>query len=324
VATVFFGGGTPSLFPPAAVGRFLDALAARASVAGDAEVTLEANPGATERGSLAGFRSAGINRVSLGVQSFHDERLAAIGRIHDGREALGAVAALQAAGFENFNLDLMYGLPGQTVDEALDDVAQALATGAPHVSHYQLTLEPGTPFARHPPPLPNEDVAWAMQTGAAALFAAHGLARYEVSAWSRPGRECRHNLNYWCFGDYLGLGAGAHGKLSLPGGIRRREKQRRPTVYLSGARTGPERWLDEDERRFEFMLNALRLTAGFDAALFESRTGLAWHDLQARLRAAQLRGLLETQGPSGWRPTPRGLDFLNDLQGLFLPQATPA
>jgi len=324
VTTVFFGGGTPSLCPAAELARFLAGLADRLVLEPGAEVTLEANPGALDSGRFAAFAAAGVNRISLGVQSFQPRLLAAIGRIHDDRQAWEAVAEIAAAGIGNFNVDLMFGLPGQTVEDAVADVESALATGATHLSHYQLTLEPGTPFHRHPPPLPDEDAAWAMQTAAAARLAAAGLHRYEVSAWARPGREARHNLNYWRFGDYLGLGAGAHGKISSGGQILRRWKRRRPAGYLSGeARLEGEHRLDESERLFEFMLNALRLSAGFDRALLEARTGLPLEAARPALDRALARGLLEPAGFEAWRPTALGFRFLNDLQGYFLPEAAP-
>jgi putative oxygen-independent coproporphyrinogen III oxidase len=320
VETVFFGGGTPSLCPPALLGRFLEGLAARLPLAASAEITLEANPGAIERGRFGELRAAGINRISLGVQSFQPRLLAAIGRIHDDREALAAIDELARAGFDNFNIDLMYGLPGQTVAESGADVARAIASGPVHLSLYQLTLEPGTPFHRRPPSLPDEDACLAMEAQAETCLADAGFGAYEVSAWARPGYECRHNLNYWTFGDYLGIGAGAHGKLTLSDGrILRRARRRRPLGWLAGPRIASERELDDAERLFEFMLNALRLRAGFSLALFEARTGLEAAVALPGLMAGRQRKLLGSPSGDHWRPTALGRRFLNDTQALFLP-----
>ena len=321
VATVFFGGGTPSLCPPAEIDRFLAGLQARLGLAPDAEITLEANPGTIEHGRFAEFAGAGVNRVSLGVQSFQPRLLEAIGRIHDERQAFQAIDELVAAGFTRFNLDLMFGLPGQSLDEALHDVRLAAGTGAGHVSHYQLTLEPGTPFHRRPPPLPDEDTAWEMQEACGDVLASAGLAQYEVSAWAGPGSQCRHNLNYWRFGDYLGVGAGAHGKVTLPGGgVVRRWKRRRPAGYMEGdGRLEGETRPGPDDLVFEYMLNALRLVEGFSWTDFESRTGVARGGLDGVMARAREAGLVEA-GPHGVRPTPRGRRYLNDLQAMFLPE----
>jgi oxygen-independent coproporphyrinogen-3 oxidase len=320
VETVFFGGGTPSLCPPEQVARFLDELARRIAVAADAEVTLEANPGAVEHGRFREFARAGVNRVSLGVQSFQPGLLQAIGRIHDAREALVAIDELAAAGIDNFNIDLMYGLPGQSRADAAADLRQVLQVAPPHLSLYQLTLEPGTPFFRRPPALPDEDACWDMEEEAAGLLETAGYRRYEVSAWARPGRACRHNLNYWNFGDYLGLGAGAHGKLTLADGrVSRRRRRRRPAGWLEGVRLEGEEWPDADTLAFEFMLNALRLVDGFSLALFEQRTGLAAAQVLGALEEARKQDLLEEHAPGAWRPTALGRRFLNDLQERFLP-----
>jgi oxygen-independent coproporphyrinogen-3 oxidase len=320
IATVFFGGGTPSLCPPAELARFLAGLAERLPLAPDAEVTLEANPGAIERGRFTDFAAAGVNRVSLGVQSFQHGLLQAIGRIHDGREALRAIEALGRAGIDNFNLDLMYGLPGQTPADAAADLATALRARPPHLSLYQLTLEPGTPFHRHPPQLPDDNACWDMECAAAESLEAAGYRRYEVSAWAQPGRECRHNLNYWSFGDYLGLGAGAHGKLTLADGrILRRRRRRRPLGWLEGPRLEGEEWPGPDELLFEFMLNALRLVGGFTLGLLERRTGLPGTRALGLLRQAEARGLMTCPAPDYWVPTALGRRFLNDVQALFLP-----
>ncbi|NHA13677.1 radical SAM family heme chaperone HemW [Thioalkalivibrio sp. XN279] len=320
VQTVFFGGGTPSLCPPEQVGRFLDGLARCLPVATDVEVTLEANPGAVERGRFSELAAAGVNRISLGVQSFQPALLRAIGRIHDDREALAAIGELAAAGIDNFNIDLMYGLPGQSVPDAAADLRRALEAGPAHLSLYQLTLEPGTAFFRRPPQLPDEDACWEMEREAADLLEAAGFRRYEVSAWARPGAACRHNLNYWLFGDYLGLGAGAHGKLTLADGrVLRRRRRRRPAGWLEGERLEGEEWPDADALVFEFMLNALRLVEGFSLELFAQRTGLAAGRVGPRLEAARSQGLVEEPTPGFWRPTALGRRFLNDLQGRFLP-----
>jgi oxygen-independent coproporphyrinogen-3 oxidase len=320
VATVFFGGGTPSLCPPDLIERFLAGLAARLPFAAGVEITLEANPGTVEHGRFAEFAAAGINRFSLGVQSFQPRLLAAIGRIHDDRQALAAIDELRRAGIDNFNIDLMYGLPGQTIAEAAADIAMGVSVAPPHLSLYQLTLEPGTPFHRRPPALPDDEACWAMEESAATALAAAGFRRYEVSAWAQPGRECRHNLNYWRFGDYLGLGAGAHGKLTLPDGrILRRWRRRRPLGWLDGPRLEGERALEPAERLFEFMLNALRLTDGFSIELFEAASGLPADVAAPGLEDARRRGLLVTADGRRWQPTPLGRRFLNDLQALFLP-----
>lgn len=325
VSTVFFGGGTPSLCPPSLIGRFLEGLAARLPLARGAEVTLEANPGAVERGHFSELAAAGVNRVSLGVQSFQPRLLAAIGRIHDVREARAAIDELALAGIGNFNLDLMFGLPGQAIDEAAADIAAALAAQPPHLSLYQLTLEPGTPFFRRPPDLPDDDDCWTMEEAAAAQLEAAGYRRYEVSAWARPGGECRHNLNYWTFGDYLGIGAGAHGKLTLGDGrIVRRQRRRRPLGWLEGDRVEEERLLSPGERLFEYMLNALRLADGFRLEAFERLTGLPAAAALPGLEQGRRLGLLASSGGDDWRPTALGRRFLNDAQALFLPAAGAA
>ncbi|MCW5569337.1 MAG: radical SAM family heme chaperone HemW, partial [Dokdonella sp.] len=281
LASVFFGGGTPSLFTPAAIGRILDGVAARLAFAPGAEVTLEANPGTIEHGRFDGYRTAGVNRVSFGVQSFDDAMLARLGRIHSSDEATRAIDEARAAGFDNINLDLMYALPHQDLAGALADLERAVALAPEHLSHYQLTLEPNTLFAAKPPPLPDSDSAWDMQEHGQALLAAHGYLQYEVSAYARGGRRSAHNLNYWTFGDYLGVGAGAHAKLTdtTTGTIRRRAKQRTPRAYLEHA-AGPRRIATDTvvaaaDLPFEFMMNALRLVDGVPMALFAQRTGLS-------------------------------------------------
>jgi putative oxygen-independent coproporphyrinogen III oxidase len=322
VVSVFLGGGTPSLFSPQAIGRLLEAVRQQLTLAHDAEITLEANPGTIERGAFAEYRSAGVTRVSLGAQSFAHEQLGALGRIHSPAETRRAAGELHAAGLANFNLDLMYALPGQDVAGAVRDVEEALALSPAHLSHYQLTLEPGTVFAARPPPLPEEDVTVDMLGACAARLAAAGLTQYEVSAYARAGAQCRHNLNYWRFGDYLGIGAGAHGKLTFParGQIVRTTQPREPRRYLACADAElARRTVAAHELPFEFMLNALRLTAGFEAAWFTARTGLSFDVVAATLRAAAARGLLEPT-PCGYRPSGRGLRFLNELLLDFLPE----
>jgi oxygen-independent coproporphyrinogen-3 oxidase len=325
LVSIFFGGGTPSLFSADSIGRIIEAAAQRLGAAADLEVTLEANPGTVERGRFAAYRDAGVNRVSLGAQSFSDRHLAALGRIHARDETLGAVDELRAANFDNFNLDLMYALPEQSLDEALADLEQAIALGPAHLSHYQLTLEPGTAFERRPPRLPDEETAYAMQVAAQARLASAGYRHYEVSAYAQPGRECRHNLNYWRFGDYLGIGAGAHGKVTdaVRGRVIRSARVKQPGRYL--AATEPAARLDEvrevgaADLGFEFCLNVLRLREGFDAASFELRTGQPWSAIAGSVAAAVGKGLLAA-GPDGrWAPTDLGARFLNDLQAMFLP-----
>ncbi len=338
VSTVYFGGGTPSLFDATLVESLLSGLRARLELAPDVEITLEANPGTVERDSFTAYREAGINRVSLGAQSFDAGCLAALGRIHGPEDIHRALASLQAAGLDNFNVDLMFGLPGQSVDMALEDLRQGLGAAPAHLSHYQLTLEPNTEFAARPPVLPDDDESWAMQEACGEALRAAGYAQYEVSAWSRPGRESRHNLNYWHFGDYLGIGAGAHGKLTLPATatatataagtreVRRRVKVRHPKRYLAGERVAMDDAVAGEDLAFEFFLNALRLRDGFSLARFQARTGLEPGIIADPLEEALERGLLEpvADGRGGaegrYRPTELGWRFGNDLQALFLPE----
>ena len=324
VHSVFFGGGTPSLFPPAAIDRFLQQASARLRFAPDVEVTLETNPGTVEHGPFAGYRAAGVNRLSFGVQSFDDGCLQRLGRIHSSGDAERAVKAAQDAGFDNLNLDLMYALPGQSLAMALADVDRAIALQPTHLSHYQLTLEPNTVFAvRTPAGLPDEDAAWDMQEACQARLADAGFAQYEVSAYARAGRQCRHNLNYWQFGDYLGIGAGAHGKLTLGASqeVLRRWKLRHPAEYQAKAGTpgaiGGDEVLTASRLPFDFMLNALRLNAGVPMAMFEARTGLPRAAIAHRLGTAHARGWLEPD-PDWLRPTELGRRFANDVIGLFL------
>jgi len=320
VVSVFLGGGTPSLFPAESIARLLEAARRHLAVSEDAEVTLEANPGAVERGAFAEYRAAGVTRVSLGAQSFSARALAALGRIHSPHETRRAAHELHAAGLANFNLDLMYALPGQSRAEALRDVAEALALAPAHLSHYQLTLEPGTVFAAHPPALPDEDQAAAQLEECGARLAAAGFARYEVSAYARAGRQCRHNLNYWTFGDYLGVGAGAHGKLTLAarGLIERTVQPREPRRYLAAAAGALTRTpVPTAQLPFEYMLNALRLTAGFALEEFGARTGLDPASIATPLARLQARGLLE-RSAAGYRASALGFQFLNDLLLEFM------
>lgn len=323
VVTVFFGGGTPSLFSPAAIDRILAAIRARVPLASDAEVTLEANPGTFEQTRFAGFKAAGVNRLSLGVQSFDPAHLVALGRVHDEREARAAAAAALDI-FGNVNLDLMYALPGQTPEDARADVAAALEFSAPHLSFYHLTIEPNTLFHRYPPTLPDDDAAAQIEESIEDALIAGGYQHYETSAFARAGSECRHNINYWRFGDYLGIGAGAHSKLSFPERIVRQVRTKQPQQYLEAmARGAPlldEREVARVDVGFEFMLNALRLTDGFPAALFAERTGFALAIVKRELDEAERRGLV-LRDHERVRPTPLGRRFLNDLQALFLPPA---
>ena len=322
--SVFFGGGTPSLFEPGAIARILDGVAARIAMAGDAEVTLETNPGTVEHGRFDGYLAAGVNRISFGIQSFDDDKLRRLGRIHSAVEAERAVKSAQDAGYANINLDLMYALPEQSLAGALADVERALALDPSHVSHYQLTLEPNTLFAVKPPALPDEDSAWDMQEACQQRLAEAGYEQYEVSAYARDRLRSRHNLNYWRFGDYLGIGAGAHGKLSDPADARivRTTKYKVPRGYLEHAARGDgfgsAQAVAQADLPFEFMMNALRLNEGVDAALFTARTGLAASAIDAPLRDARARGWLEPD-PARIVPTARGRRFLNDVMAAFLP-----
>ncbi len=320
VHTVFIGGGTPSLFAPASIERLIAAIRARLPLEPGCEITLEANPGTFERERFHAYAAAGVTRLSIGVQSFDDAKLAALGRVHDAAQARVAVAEAQAA-FATFNLDLMYALPGQTLAECEADVAAALAFAPPHLSLYQLTIEPNTYFARFPPSVPDDDLAAAMLDRVVALAEGAGLERYEVSAFARPAHRARHNLNYWEFGDYLGIGAGAHGKLSFPHRIARQVRLRDPAAYMAGAEAGAAVASEIEVARadlpFEFMLNALRLKEGFEIARFGERTGLPLSAIERPLAEAERRGLV-SRDLQRIQPTPLGFDFLNDLQALFL------
>jgi len=317
---VFIGGGTPSLFSAAAIDRLLAGIRARLPLSPAAEITLEANPGTFERDRFAGFKAAGVNRLSLGIQSFDDAHLAALGRIHDVREARAAAEAALSI-FGNVNFDLMYALPEQTVGQAEADVAVALEYSPPHLSFYHLTLEPNTLFHRYPPKLPDDDAAADIEEAVHAALTGAGYRQYETSAFARPGHECRHNLNYWQFGDYLGIGAGAHSKLSLPDRVFRQVRWKQPQQYLEqigrGVPLQEETTVTRDDIGFEFMLNALRLAEGVTAASFAERTGHPLALVERELSEAVRRGLLDGN-PATIRPTALGRRFLNDLQGLFL------
>ena len=324
VQTVFFGGGTPSLFPPEHIDRFLQGASSRLRFAPGCEITLETNPGTAEHGRFELYRDAGVNRLSFGVQSFDDGCLRRLGRIHDSGEAESAVKLAQDAGFDNINLDLMYALPEQTLAMAERDLERAFGLQPTHISHYQLTLEPNTIFAAKPPRgIPDDDASWDMQEHCQALLSANGYAQYEVSAYAQPGRQCAHNLNYWRYGDYLGIGAGAHGKLTLghDGSILRRWKHKHPAAYLANAgkpdAIGGDDRIEPERRAFEFMLNALRLVDGFDLRLFGARTGLALDTIAPLLQQAESNGWLSLQD-SHARPTDAGRRFNNDLVSLFL------
>jgi oxygen-independent coproporphyrinogen-3 oxidase len=325
VVSLFFGGGTPSLFSPEAIGRVIAAARRHLTFASDVEVTMEANPGAIERGRFGEYRAAGLTRVSLGAQSFDPQRLQALGRIHSPDETRRAAAELHVAGLDNFNLDLMYALPGQDVDGAVRDIEEALALEPAHLSHYQLTIEAGTVFAAQPPALPEDDSAADMLAECALRLDAAGFGHYEVSAYARPGRQCRHNLNYWSFGDYLGVGAGAHGKVTMPasGSIFRTLQLREPRRYLASVPAVVTRSpVPREQLPFEFMLNALRLVGGFDAALFAGRTGLEWDAVAPQVDSLVARGLMLEEG-GHFRPSPQGLRFLNELLLTFVSE-TPA
>ena len=323
VYSVFIGGGTPSLFESEQIDRLIAGVRARLPLEPMCEITLEANPGTFERERFAAFRAAGVTRLSVGVQSFHDRHLKALGRVHDGAQARAALEEAARA-FDTFNLDLMYALPGQTLAELEQDVRTALAFAPPHLSIYHLTIEPNTVFAKFPPRLPDDDTAWDMLDRITALTADAGLARYEVSAYARAGHRCVHNLNYWEFGDYLSIGAGAHGKLSFPHRIVRQVRHRQPELYMDKALAGDAvaqaHEVARAELPLEFMLNALRLKDGFSLTDYTERTGMPPSSIATALAQAEQSGWLRREG--AWiQPTARGFDFLSDLQQLFLPAA---
>ncbi|MCB1736037.1 MAG: oxygen-independent coproporphyrinogen III oxidase-like protein [Gammaproteobacteria bacterium] len=324
VHSVFIGGGTPSLFSATAIDALLSGIRARLTLHPDAEITLEANPGSVEIDRFRDFRTAGINRLSIGVQSFSDRQLTALGRIHDRREAIAAAETAHAVGFENLNIDLMHGLPGQNIGDACGDLRQAIALSPSHLSWYQLTLEPNTLFHARPPDLPDDDIVAGIEDAGFVLLAEAGYARYEISAFARNGQRSRHNLNYWSFGDYLGIGAGAHGKLTdgATSTVRRYQKPRHPNDYLRTPGAELEvRTLDRDDLVFEFMLNALRLVDGVPAHWFPARTGLPPNALEPAYGQAVAEGLLDVDR-TRIRPTAHGLRFLNDLQARFLDTAS--
>lgn len=328
VDSVFIGGGTPSLLSGTAVARLLEGIGRQLILTPDCEITLEANPGTAEAGRFEAFRRAGVNRLSIGVQSFDEALLPRIGRIHDGRQARLAVRRALDAGFDAVNLDLMYGLPGQTFDQGIADVETAIDFGVAHISHYQLTIEPNTLFYRHPPELPHDDVASNIFEHGVEHLSVAGYRRYEISAYSRSGHQCRHNLNYWRFGDYLGIGAGAHGKLTPRGGgvPTRSLKQRHPRSYLAAAATGrfdlTRGQCLRESLPLEFMMNGLRLIDGIALARFTQTTSLSVEVVQAQLERARDRGLL-SMGEGYIRPTPAGFQFLNELLLLFAPSKAP-
>jgi oxygen-independent coproporphyrinogen-3 oxidase len=323
IVSVFIGGGTPSLFSPDGIDSLLSGVRSLLPLEPACEITLEANPGTFERERFRAFAQAGVNRLSIGVQSFDDALLARIGRVHDAEQARAAVQEARES-FQRFNLDLMYALPGQTLQMLQRDLEQALAFEPPHLSVYHLTIEPNTRFARDPPPRPDGDLASDMLDMIVDRTAQAGLARYEVSAFARTGRECVHNLNYWQFGDYLGIGAGAHSKLSFPHRVVRRQRWREPAAYMTHALAGRavsnEHEVARDALAFEFMLNTLRLREGFATNLFVERTGLPWSSVEPALAQAERRGLIERDASRVW-PSARGFDFLSDLQQLFLPES---
>ncbi len=319
IHSIFIGGGTPSLFSPDSIQTLLSGLRARLNLQPQIEITLEANPGTVDKARFAGFRQAGINRLSIGIQSLKDEALRALGRIHNRQQAIAAVEAAVHAGFERINLDLMFGLPQQSVDSALEDLQTGLALQPTHLSWYQLTLEPNTLFYRHPPPLPDDDRLWDMQIQGQTLLAKQGYEQYEVSAYARPGHRCQHNLNYWLFGDYVALGAGAHGKIShvQQQAVRRYSKLRHPRAYLEAPHHEQiAHELTAEDLRIEFMLNALRLPEGFERTLWTERTGLEWSAIEERMQAAIVQGWL-VLSPTHIRPTAEGLRFLDEILMLF-------
>ena len=323
ISTIFIGGGTPSLMSARGLDRLMSDIRALLPIDGAAEITMEANPGTFEAEKFRSYRESGINRLSIGIQSFNSQHLQALGRIHDGEQARRAIEIAQSS-FENFNLDLMYALPSQSLAQAEADLATALSFAPPHLSMYHLTMEPNTEFAKYPPALPDDDASAEMQDMIAARTAAAGFQHYEVSAYAQPGRQARHNLNYWQFGDYLGVGAGAHSKISFPHRIVRQARFKMPATYMQQALAGnavhQENEVSRSELGFEFMLNALRLTDGVEARMFAERTGLSLNAINARLDAAEARGLLYRDHML-IRPTALGQRFLNDLQEMFLPDA---
>ena len=320
VHSIFIGGGTPSLFSPQAIDQLLSGVRARLRLESDCEITLEANPGTFEKDRFRAFRSAGVTRLSIGVQSFNDAHLKTLGRVHNGAQAIAAVEEAAQA-FDTFNLDIMYALPGQTLSNMEQDMQTAIALQPPHISIYHLTIEPNTYFSKFPPAIPEDDIAYEMLDRITEMTTASGMARYEISAYAKPGHGCFHNTNYWQFGDYLGIGAGAHSKLSFPHRVVRQVRWREPKLYMDNALAGNALSQDEDVKRadlpFEYMLNALRLRDGFLLQDFVARTGLPLTSIEPGLQQAEEKGLI-TRDMVRVRPTERGFDFLSDLQGLFL------
>ena len=320
VHSIFIGGGTPSLFSPQAIDQLLSGVRARLRLESDCEITLEANPGTFEKDRFRAFRSAGVTRLSIGVQSFNDAHLKTLGRVHNGAQAIAAVEEAAQA-FDTFNLDIMYALPGQTLSNMEQDMQTAIALQPPHISIYHLTIEPNTYFSKFPPAIPEDDIAYEMLDRITEMTTAAGMARYEISAYAKPGHGCFHNTNYWQFGDYLGIGAGAHSKLSFPHRVVRQVRWREPKLYMDNALAGNALSQDEDVKRadlpFEYMLNALRLRDGFLLQDFVARTGLPLTSIEPGLQQAEEKGLI-TRDMVRVRPTERGFDFLSDLQGLFL------
>ncbi len=325
VHSIFFGGGTPSLFSAKWVAELLSEFRSRLCLAPEIEITLEANPGTVEHDSFSSYRDAGVNRISLGVQSFNNDLLERIGRIHGRGDIDRSIDSLHSSGLYNFNIDLMFALPGQTAAEAVNDVRLAIESSPGHISHYQLTLEPNTAFYANPPKLPNADSAWAMQDKCCRKLKDAGFGQYEISAWAKKDHQCRHNLNYWQYGDFLGIGAGAHSKITLPSenAIRRRVRHRSPKTYLqsaqSGSRLAEERLLSQQELVFEFFLNQLRLFNGVRKNHFTARTGVPWSEVCGRVEQAVSMGLLKETGGL-LKPTTLGWRFSNDTQAIFLPQ----
>ena len=321
IHSIFIGGGTPSLLSASGMDQLLADIRARLPMDADIEITMEANPGTVEADKFAAYAGSGINRLSLGIQSFNDQKLAALGRIHNSSDANRAIE-IALKNFKRVNLDIMYALPDQQLSEAVNDLEQALSFGTSHISLYHLTLEPNTLFAKYPPSVPDDDSAFDMQDALLELLNDRGFDRYEVSAFSKPGQRCQHNLNYWSFGDYIGIGAGAHGKISFPDKVIRTVKERHPENYMrkileDNSATIEERIISAKELPFEFMLNALRLTKGIPSEYFTERTGLSMSSISSKLKIAVDKGLLESN-PSILAPTPLGLQYLNDLQEIFL------
>ena len=325
IESIFIGGGTPSLFAPEEIEQILNAAKRQLAVATDCEITLEANPGTVERGNLSGYCRAGVNRLSLGAQSFNSDMLRALGRIHGPDEILAAFEDAGTAGFDSVNIDLMFALPGQNLQMAIDDIEQVCRLKPPHISYYQLTLEPNTVFFERPPKaLPDDELSWEIQEQCHRLLRDAGYERYEISAFAQAGHRCRHNLNYWTFGDYLAVGAGAHGKVTdAHGKIRRYQKPAHPLTYIEQTADGTlepsVQTLTDEDAGFEFMLNVLRLPYGFSETDFSERTGLQLDAIETPLAKARADGLIRDAGSGVWQPTQLGLRFLNDLQARFLP-----